>query len=315
MVERKSAAARWVAAAFCGCATIGAGCQPKVLPSSVVATDAGDSSAAAADGADGQSAGDATIPADASDSSAVGTDKEPMVALPAGSYYRGASAGQVQAGLSSESELPQHMVQIGGFSLDKHEVTVAQYQACMAGGGCTAATSNSANLGCNLDAPGRTNHPINCVTWTQANSYCLWAGKRLPTDAEWEYAARGLDNSAEPRFYPWGSAAPNCSLAVYQDEAGNGCGQKATWPVCSKTAGNSPQGLCDLAGNVWEYTSDWSYAFIPGIQSNPVGPKSGTFKLIRGGSRAVPAEGMRASLRGDIEIDKSFGDIGFRCAL
>ncbi len=327
MAQGAGATAQKLAAAMAAAAgwvVLGGGCQPQVLPSKAVTAeartgDAAGSDAAAVDagGGDalgGQAGNDAAKAADAGEVVVVGSDKEPMVALPAGSYYRGASARQVQAGLGSDSELPQHLVQLKGFALDKHEVTVAQYMACMASGGCTAVTSAAANLGCNMDAPGRSSHPVNCVTWTQAHAYCQWAGKRLPTDAEWEYAARGLDNTDDPRVYPWGQQLPDCSYAVYLDAAGNGCGQKATWPVCSKPAGNSPQGLCDLAGNVLEFNSDWFYSYVTGIQTDPLGPASGTAKVIRGGSRATPAEGLRASLRGDLEVGKSFSDIGFRCA-
>lgn len=310
-----------VAAAAVGLGGLGAGCQPKALPSSVVATDAADTETAT----DGQTAdgtassdsvgGDAPTAVDATNSDAGSKDKEPMAEFPAGSYYQGASAAQVAAGLSAEDELPQHLVQFKGFWLDKHEVTVTQFEACIASGICSAAKTNSDSIGCNLGAPGRANHPINCVTWAQAFTYCQWAGKRLPTEAEWECAARGRDSGPEPRTYPWGNQEPDCSLAVFQDAAGNGCGQKATWPVCSKAAGNSPQGLCDLAGNVSEYTSDWYYLYVPGVQTDPVGPKSGAEKLLRGGSRAVTGNLLRASVRSSISTDKNYADIGFRCAL
>ncbi len=294
-------------------------CQPARVGTSTLLADSATAKpdAAAADissaDAGGTEAGaDATLAG--ADGATASPDPVAMVAFPAGTYYRGASAKQVTAGLSMEDELPQHQVQISAFALDQQEVTAARYGACVQAGKCTPATSAATKASCNTDAPGQGNHPINCVNWLQAEAYCAWAGKRLPTDAEWEYAARGMDSGPEPRWYPWGNEAPDCTRAVMKDASGDGCGLKATWPVCSKPAGNSPQGLCDLAGNVWEFTSDWFYAYGSGIQTDPIGPKAGTIKVIRGGSSAAPAEGMRASLRGTLDPTKAFSDIGFRCA-
>jgi formylglycine-generating enzyme len=166
--------------------------------------------------------------------------------VPAGEFRRG-----------REGNTPAH---VPAFCIDRTEVTVAAYRACVSAGACTAdhLTESTCNdpFGacfvhretCNWDKPGREDHPINCVSWNQARRYCLWAGKRLPTNLEWEKAARGTDG----RIHPWGGATPTCDLAVWA----NGCGRYSTWPVGSKPRGASPYGALDMAGNVGEWTEE-----------------------------------------------------------
>jgi len=106
---------------------------------------------------------------------------------------------------------------------------------------------------CNWLAWGREEHPLNCARFMYAETFCAWIGGRLPTESEWEFAARsrGKDNE-----YPWGNADPSCDLAVIKNEDGEGCGTGHTWPVCSKPLGNTEQGLCDMSGNVMEWVAD-----------------------------------------------------------
>lgn len=174
---------------------------------------------------------------------------------------------------------------VGTFELDVTEVTVAAYQACVDAGVCTVPKSGER---CNWGRRGRGAHPINCVDWEQANAFCGWAGKRLPTEEEWEYAARG--NAG--RTYPWGETAPSRTKLCL--DRGDG-----TCPVCSRPSGSTPSGLCDMAGNVWEWTN----------ASEEQG------RVMRGGSLfSYMAAEVRSSSRkwGDPKGRVYF--LGFRCA-
>jgi len=144
----------------------------------------------------------------------------------------------------------------GGVYFARTETTVAQYAECIDAGSCDAKHhhTKSDSKDCNWGYGDRDNHPMNCVDWYGAQAFCEWAGARLPTEDEW-YAEASNGGSRE---YPWGEWQVNCSLAVWGDGANmGGCGRRSAWPVCSKTAGNSVSGLCDMSGNVWEWTSTW----------------------------------------------------------
>jgi formylglycine-generating enzyme required for sulfatase activity len=148
-----------------------------------------------------------------------------------------------------------------GIELTRTEVTVAEYARCVDAGGCDGSRLHGTEYQGKAFAPSpycnwgerasRGNHPVNCVTHREAEAFCRWAGGRLPSADEW-----GAEASAGgTRTYPWGEAAPTCARAVMKGEGNDGCGQDRTWPVCSKPAGNSVSGLCDLGGNLWEWTS------------------------------------------------------------
>lgn len=137
-------------------------------------------------------------------------------------------------------------VTIAAFEMDRTEVTVAEYEACVEAGGCTEAAQGSRYDACNWKRPGRRSHPINCVDWDQANAFCSWSGKRLPTAAEWEYAARGTDG----RKYPWGNGSPDEQLCWSGRNP-----RDTTCEVGRYPGGASPFGLLDMAGNVAEWTS------------------------------------------------------------
>ncbi|MBI3245402.1 MAG: SUMF1/EgtB/PvdO family nonheme iron enzyme [Deltaproteobacteria bacterium] len=176
---------------------------------------------------------------------------------------------QVDTGCSND-ERPGRMVFLDAFAIDIYEVTVAAYRQCVEAGKCTAPNTGGS---CNWNTSDRAQHPINCVDWSQANAYCRWAGKRLPTEAEWEKAARGTDR----RVYPWGNAWD----ATKANVSTNG-----TVAVGSYPAGKSPYGALDMSGNVWEWTADW-YAdayYHNGPVKNPKGPESGQVRSVRGGS-------------------------------
>lgn len=234
---------------------------------------------------------------------------EGMVEVPAGAFEMGCNDA-VDVDCGSE-EYPYHTVDVPGFWIDKLEVTTAQYAACTDAGGCSEAEPGNAWSSCNLGIDGREDHPINCVTWYQAVEYCAWAGKRLPTEAEWEKAARGTDG----RIYPWGNDEPTCDHAVI---SWAGCPQRtSTEPVGSKPLGASPYGAQDMAGNVWEWVEDWyheTYDGAPTDGSAWVTPE-GTEKVVRGGSWSYYflSNDLRTShRRTDIPQDWN-GHVGIRC--
>jgi len=185
-----------------------------------------------------------------------------------------------------------------GIDFTRTEVTVAQYRACMEAGLCTGPRTRTEDMYCNWGWPDRDTHPINCVDWSQATALCAWAGGRLPTEDEW-YAEASNKGS---RQYPWGNEAATCNTAIWG--VGNntdGCGRDSTWPVCSKPKGNSVSGLCDMAGNVWEWTSS--------LYSN-----ESSARVLRGGSWARDAaEGLRASNRSRSAPSDVGAAVGLRC--
>ena len=162
------------------------------------------------------------------------------------------------------NQLPIHEVTVPSFEITRTEVTAAQYRCCYLEGSCTEpqppgytpdTDDPSASLeNCNWDLQEEDNRPINCVNWQQAVDFCAWAGGRLPSEAEWEYAAR---NQGQDVTYPWGEEEPSCDLCIMNEAMGMpGCDEERTWDVCSKPAGNTGQGLCDMAGNVHEWIQD-----------------------------------------------------------
>src|SRR6476469_1322335 len=152
----------------------------------------------------------------------------------------------------SSNASPVRQVTVSDFAIDKYEVSTADYKKCVDAGICAAPPSSytSTQARCNWGTK-RTAHPMNCVAWTEANNYCLWKGKRLPTEAEWEYAARGKDSN----LYPWGMDAPTCAHANWTEKASSptaGCGE-GTAPIGTKSKGKSAAGAFDMAGNVEEW--------------------------------------------------------------
>jgi len=214
-----------------------------------------------------------------------------MVLVSSGVFWMGC---EVQKGreCADNDAIPLHKVYVDAFYIDKHEVTITQYNECVKDGKCEAPHFNDGTCECCALPTGASfnifmnpDQPVVCVNWYQAKSYCEWKGKRLPTEAEWEKAARGTDG----RKYPWGNQMATCDFAVMDDtkgKGGDGCGKNRTWSVGSKPKGASPYGAMDMAGNVAEWTQDW-YDFEYYKNSplkNPKGPRKGKYKVVRGGS-------------------------------
>jgi iron(II)-dependent oxidoreductase len=229
------------------------------------------------------------------------------VELPSGTFMMGSEEGQLDEG-------PVHEVMVQPFEILETEVTVDEYRACVAAGACSTPATDVDDQ-CNWSFEDRDTHPVNCVDWYQALDFCDWAGGRLPSEAEWEYAARGAGQDIE---HPWGGSWVDCNHAV-MDDGGSGCGEGQTWPVCSKPLGNTEQGLCDMSGNVWEWVRDWyhsSYNGAPDDGSSWEEP-SGTSRVLRGGSYLSHADIDYSSLtvfaRGHDNPIIAEDDYGFRC--
>jgi serine/threonine-protein kinase len=246
------------------------------------------------------------------------TDGMVLVYVPDGKFLMGSDESDVYA---DDDEFPQHLVALDGFWIDRTEVTNAQYAAFLnAKGNQTESGTTWLDLtnqdsmieleeGVYRPKDGYADHPVNLVSWHGATAYCTWVGGRLPTEAEWEYAARGPGG----RLYPWGDDFSCAGGNFYDPYTGCNDGYEHTAPVGEFAAGVSWCGALDMAGNVWEWANDWRGGYCSEAQLNPVGPPPTGSKVIRG-SRCDPKEtDGRAAHRGSFEPDKRSVNIGFRC--
>lgn len=222
--------------------------------------------------------------------------------IPEGEVWRGCLENDSAC---DDDEKPGGYVHVSSFFIDRFEVTAEDYFECVDDGVCLNTMSDP---DCNLSA-GRFDHPINCVTYNMAASYCGWRGLRLPTEVEWERAARG----DELTLYPWGDTAPDCSLAAV-DECGS-----STVPVGSKRNGDSPFGIADMAGNVTEWVSDFyddGYYAASAGEDDPKGPADGTLRSLKGSAFTVPGTfpAQRISKRNAADPGTVLRIYGIRCA-
>jgi len=239
-----------------------------------------------------------------------GKDGAPLVLIPAGEFLMGTSISLRDGG---RDEYPERRVFLDAFYLDVYEVTNGRYLAFVKATGHRVPENprdKKLTLWSGATVPDAfRDHPVVNVDWHDAAAYCAWAGRRLPTEAEWERAARGRAG----RRFPWGDAEPTRALANYLNQWRNGAGLE---PVGSHPQGASPEGVQDLQGNVWEWAADWydPQYYEKGPARNPKGPAEGTRKVIRGSGWESEAPLLRSAHRLSSDPTNRTHSLGFRCA-
>jgi formylglycine-generating enzyme required for sulfatase activity len=244
-----------------------------------------------------------------------------MVYVPGGTFPMGSTAAQIDAAMSLceqypdeygkcktpgfEAESPQHAVTLDSFWVDRTEVTSTQYALCAADGACRESRL--------ADDPayGGDDYPVAGIPWQDARDYCAWAGGRLPTEAEWEYAARGIEGNV----YPWGGEFDCAGGNFWDDTSGCDDGYREPAPVGSFPAGISWCGALDMAGNAWEWVADAYGAYPAEAQTNPTGPASGSERILRGGSWGYHQPFVRTAYRYPVPPTANYLGVGFRCVV
>lgn len=228
-----------------------------------------------------------------------------LVYVPAGDFSMGSNSGY-------SDEQPVHTVTLDAFWIGQTEVTNGMYESCVSAGACSAQNKTYHNPSTGSNHFGESqyrNYPAVYVNWEDARDYCGWVGGRLPTEAEWEKAARGTSGYT----YPWGNQSITHSLANYDNYKGD------SDEVGSYLKGASSYGALDMAGNVWEWTADYysENYYTSSPSTNPKGPSSGIAHVLRGGSFFAEEVYQRTSMRvtpGSAETESyGSGNWGFRC--
>ncbi|QPJ65705.1 MAG: formylglycine-generating enzyme family protein [Candidatus Nitrohelix vancouverensis] len=230
-------------------------------------------------------------------------DSVAMVKIPAGNFLMGSRSGEGRA-----DERVQRSVYLDAYAIDVHEVSNQRYLKFIQDTQ-RKEPLNPYSDGLLSEEAGVENLPIVQVTWYDAVDYCRWAGKRLPTEAEWEKAARGSSGS----IYPWGKAEPAAELVNFHR---NWDGVRTLWKTGSSPESASPFQVHDMAGNVREWVNDWYSAdyYLSGPDKNPQGPEQGILKVIKGGSWHSLKSDLRTASRGKGGFALKTDGIGFRCA-
>jgi len=216
------------------------------------------------------------------------------VSIPGGSFQMGSNDG-------ADDEKPVHTVRVSGFEMSRSEVTVGQYRACVDAGSCSEPDTGGYKDACNWGKSGREDHPINCVDWEQASTFARWAGGRLPSESEWEYAVRGGQS------YTYAGSSTAGDVAWYKDNSGG-----RTHEVCGKR--QNGYGLCDMSGNVWEWVEDWYHDSYSGAPTDGSSWTSGggSRRVYRGGSGYASATNVRVANRFRDPPSNRLCSIGFR---
>ncbi len=239
----------------------------------------------------------------------VGKDGAPMILIPSGPFPMGVPKGDRDGG---RDEYPRHEVLLDDYYIDKYEVTHGRYAEFVK----TTEHRTPENpkypkrtLWTDHLSESLTERPVINVDWQDADAYCRWAGKRLPTEAEWEKAAKGTDD----RRFPWGNVEPTHKHLNFNQQWQ---GEKTLMPVGSYEAGKSPFGVYDMAGNVWEWVADWydPLYYEKSPASNPKGPNTGTYKVLRSSGWSVETPLVRLFTRVKSEPTNRNDSTGFRCA-
>jgi len=240
-----------------------------------------------------------------------GKDGAPLKRIPAGEFLMGTSISKRDGG---RNEYPERRIFLDAFYMDSLEITNGRYLEFVKATGHRIPEhprDKTLTLWQGATVPAAfKDHPVINVDWSDAAAYCAWAGRRLPTEAEWERAARGTTG----RRFPWGDAEPTRTLANYLNQWRNGGGLE---PVGSHPQGASPEGVQDLQGNVWEWVSDWydPHYYEKGPLRNPKGPNEGTRKVMRGSGWESEAPLLRSAHRLSSDPKNRNHSLGFRCAI
>jgi formylglycine-generating enzyme required for sulfatase activity len=242
-------------------------------------------------------------------------EEDNWVKIPAGTFLMGAQTRNKKDRnydpVIWDEESPVHEVRLRRFRIGRFPVTVQEFGVFIAAGGY-AARKHWVEGFDNFQEPENwaeqkqyPNRPVVGVSWYEASAYCSWAGGRLPTEAEWERAARG----PKGRRYPWGDEPP-----LDHSRANYGGSLAHPTPVGLFPKGNSSEWLCDMLGNVWEWCEDFYGLYETGSQENPTGPKDGAYKVVRGGAWNIHPQFVRVSNRNRYEPMFRYSNFGFRCA-